>query len=260
MTLIRVIDFETRGPMPPHEENEIIEVGWCDVDGGIIGAPASVLVQHALPIDVETMAVHHLQERDFANATWRTAALDGLCRPAADLLGPEPPVLCAHSIKFKRACWPECPAEMRWIDTYKCALRLWPESPRHNNQTLRYFLGFTKLDPALAMPPHRAGPDAYVTAHILVKCLERASAEELIAWSSEPALLPRCTFGRTTRGMLWTEVEDSFLDWVSERDFDEDVLFTVHHEMERRKATRTKERQDALAARIAAEPDDEIPF
>jgi len=35
---------------------------------------------------------------------------------------------------------------------------------------LRYWRNLV-LDPALAMPPHRAGPDAYVTACLLAELL-----------------------------------------------------------------------------------------
>ena len=82
------------------------------------------------------------------------------------------------------------------ICTYKAALRLWPEAPGHGNQVLRYWLRPKDLDPVIASPPHRALPDAYVTAFILRELLELATVEELIAWTGEPALLPRVTFGQ----------------------------------------------------------------
>ena len=251
--LIRVIDFETCGKEPP--DCEVIEIGWCDVTERNIGRPRSILVQHARPIDIETMAVHHLQERDFNEAMSHADAFSrlGLLPRQEGTLEDAAPIFCAHSIKFERACWPGALETAQWICTYKCALRLWPESPRHSNQVLRYFLGFTDLHPELAMPPHRAGPDAYVTAHILAKCLERAPVGDLIKWSAEPALLPRVTFGRH-RGTPWSEVDDGLLYWVLARDFDEDVLHTARHELDRRTAAEdaamaaTDEADDAAAA------------
>ncbi len=81
---------------------------------------------------------------------------------------------------------------------------------------------------------HRAGPDAYVTAFHLRDMLALTSLEQLIAWSAEPALQVRCRFGKH-HGVPWREVDDGFLRWVAERDFDADVLFTVEHEMRRRR-------------------------
>ena len=51
---------------------------------------------------------------------------------------------------------------------------------KHSNQVLRYWLGL-RLDADLAMPPHRAGPDAYVTAHLLLRMMALASVEQMIA-------------------------------------------------------------------------------
>ena len=70
--------------------------------------------------------------------------------------------------------------------TYKCALRLWPELPSHSNQVIRYERRPHVLDRALGLPAHRAGPDAYVTAHHLRDMLDLVGLEQLIAWSAEP--------------------------------------------------------------------------
>ena len=69
------------------------------------------------------------------------------------------------------------------------ALRVWPEAPRHSNQVLRYWRGM-RLDHARAMPPHRAGPDAWVTAHILADLaqLHQKFGDEAISFEDyEPA-------------------------------------------------------------------------
>ena len=60
-----------------------------------------------------------------------------------------------------------------------------------------------------------------------------ATVEQLIQWTNEPALQVTCHIGRF-RGTPWREVDTGFLSWVAVRDFDEDVLFTVRTELERR--------------------------
>lgn len=233
MTFFRVVDFETSGEAP---EGEVIEVGWADLFGNSeVFPPVSLVIRPTRPVSIETRAVHHLTPVELDAGSSRSAAfavLEELPHRWCDVPGDLDAVYVAHSAKFEQAWFPE--AKLPWICTYKCALRLWPESPRHSNQVLRYFLGL-ELPASLAMPPHRAGPDAYVTAHILAKMLDRATPAELIEWSGQPALLPRVTFGKQ-RGMAWTEVDDGFLDWVVRRDFDEDVLHTVRTEIARREA------------------------
>ena len=72
-------------------------------------------------------------------------------------------VFVAHKWAFE-AQWLEDYLQGRpAICTYKAALRLWPEAPGYSNQVLRYWLRPKDLNPAVASPPHRALPDAYVT-------------------------------------------------------------------------------------------------
>ena len=119
-----------------------------------------------------------------------------------------------------------------WICTYRCALRVWPDAPNHQNNTLRYWLKLP-ADRRRAEPTHRAGPDAYVTAYLLKALLNSASVEQLIHWSAEPALLARCTFGKH-RNTLWRDVPSDYLRWAAGQQMDEDVAHTVRHELKRR--------------------------
>lgn len=116
-------------------------------------------------------------------------------------------------------------------------MRVWPDAPSHANQVLRYWLGDV-AEPLLAMPPHRAAPDAYVTAHILVHALAYASINDMVSWTSGPALLPAVTFGKH-RGARWQDVPWDYLDWIVRKsDLDEDTKFTARHEIKRREAER----------------------
>lgn len=228
---VRVIDFETTGEDPA--SSDIIEVGWCDVmpDGTVCHA-WNMLVQPSRPIEVEAMAVHHLTDDDVANGhsteEWHAALLeDG------------PVAFVAHRSSFEASFWPDCP--LPWICTYKAALRIWPDAPRHSNQVLRYWLGLD-LDSHLAMPPHRAGPDAYVTAHIFSRMLGQEGVNRLrrlLAWTREPGLLPRCNFG-THRGAAWPDVPAGYLEWMlKQSDMNEDALYSARTELLRRRGAPT---------------------
>ena len=235
--LLRVVDLETTGLTP--DEHSVCEIGWADVvpaERDMLNAPvswqvagtfASRLVHPGRPIPPETSAVHHIVDEDVQDAcSWAEAI--------AALLEPAPDVLVSHSAKFEKLWLTESVvAGIPFVCTYKCALRLWPDAPSHSNQALRYWRRPTGLDRSIASVAHRAGPDAYVTAFHVRDMLALAPLEKLIEWSAEPALQVRCHIGKW-RGTPWRDVDDGFLRWVSDRDFDEDVLFTVRHELQRR--------------------------
>lgn len=221
--LIRVIDFETTG-MPP--DAAVCEIGWCDLAVG--DGPTQIrdihttLTNPGKPIPIEAMAVHHIRDREVADAPVPTSIFAKL--------GIGADVFAAHNAAFERAFFTG--GETPWICTYRCGLRAWPESPSHSNQALRYFLGL-ELDER-AMPPHRAGPDAYVTAHILRGLLGVQPVEQLIKWTNEPALLIKCGFGKH-RGSKWADVPSDYLDWLlRQRDMGEDIHHTARHHLKLR--------------------------
>jgi exodeoxyribonuclease X len=230
--LLRVIDIETTGEALPAE---IIEFGRVDVAaagaGWRIGRPMSRLYRPLKGIPPETMAIHHITEDLFDAET--PVCTDEKLRLAV-WGGAAPDVLVAHNCAFEQAFIPESiTAPLAWICTYKAALRVWPEAPRHSNQVLRYWRGL-KLDSLLAMPPHRAGPDAYVTACVLVELLKAATVDQMIAWTKEPKFLPTVPFGKH-RGVKWEDAPGDYLQWIDRQaDMDVDVLWRARQELKRR--------------------------
>lgn len=256
--LLRVVDLETTGLEPP--EAAVCEIGCVDVIAdakNLIGDPVdwrvlpdiwSGLVDPGHPIPAVTSAVHHIIDEDVLGAAPWSEAVENLLSPIA----PSISVLVAHSAKFERQfITDELTGGIPWICTYKCALRLWPDAPSHSNQALRYWRRPTGLNRAVANVAHRAGPDAYVTAFHLRDMLTMAPVEKLIEWSAEPALQVRCHIGKW-RGTLWADVDFGFLEWVAYRDFDEDILFTVRHEMQRRHDEWEKEHRDSQTGDAAS--------
>ncbi len=229
MDTIRVIDFETTGMEPPFE---VCEVGHCDLtrngEAWDVGVPeASLCGVKVMPPEVR--AVHHIT---LAETVGFEPFEAHLLLEASDHCA----VIAAHNMEFENR-WLQADGLMPLLCTYKAALRVWPEAPGHSNGVLRYWLedqGLLRLDFDTAMPPHRAGPDAYVTAHILKALLMRATAREMVAWTREPRLLPTCPLGKF-RGSKWPDVEAGFLNWmINQPTMEADLKWNAQRELDRR--------------------------
>ncbi|MCR5875120.1 hypothetical protein LRS10_13560 [Phenylobacterium sp. J426] len=231
MPRIRVIDYETTGMEPPAV---VIEHGYCDVendgDGWRIGPRGSFLYR-AEAVPPEVRAVHHICAADLHDkpsfdpaGMWSDCLVDGIN------------VVAAHNLDFEARFSGE--QKLPVLCTLKAALRVWPEAPAHNNGTLRYWLedqGLIAPEPDACMPPHRAGPDAYVTAHILLALLTKATAAEMVAWTKEPRVLPTCPIGEW-RGKRWADVDAGFLRWMINKPVEADLVWNARRELDRRRA------------------------
>lgn len=225
MTIIRVIDFETTGTEPPAE---VCEVGLCDYDieARTIAPPRSWLCGvKAMPPEVR--AIHHISLAECeGKAPFDFKAMYD---------GTVPEAIAAHNSEFETKFFE---AHLPVICTYKSALRVWPDAPSHSNGALRYWLedqGKATPDAALTQPAHRAGPDAYVTAHILRALFEAGTTgKEMVAWTKEPRLLPKCPLGKF-RGKHWSEVDAGFLGWMLRQPtMEADLKLNAEREIERR--------------------------
>lgn len=228
--VIRVIDFETDGLAA---DATVIEVGWTDyaVKTGEIGPTRSYLCRSG-PIPADSRAVHHIRPADTADAppydrrcVYEAAARDGIY------------AFAAHNAESdgNHLCGP-----LRTFCTYKAGLRQWPEAPKHSLFALAYWLedqGRVQIDPVRSLPSHRAGPDSYVTAVILAALFdEGVTGRDLTAWTSQPALLPRCPIG-SYRNQPWSECDTGFLEWILRKVDGEDIRIAASLELERRSWT-----------------------
>jgi exodeoxyribonuclease X len=228
--MIRIFDVETTGI--DAKEDRIVEIAAYDLnpfDGSIMPA-GERLCNPGRTIPPAASAVHHLIDSDVAGS-----ALFG--EAWSELSPPEITVYAAHNCEFEASFLP-APAGVDWICTYKAALHAWPDAPAHNNQTLRYWRGFDTrptFDRDIAKLAHRAGPDAYVTAHLLLDLLQVASVAQLIACTKQPKRYPVLTFGKH-RGMKMAEVPGDYLAWLRDgkHEMDADWRHCAKRELARR--------------------------
>lgn len=229
MPIIRVIDFETSGLEPP--EAEVCEVGTCDLDldaKRVADPVAWLCAVNTMPPEVR--AVHHISLAECHG--WAPFNPDIMTGPTGTISA-----IAAHNADFETKFFT---SPVPVICTYKAALRAWPNAPSHSNGALRYWLedqGLIAPVHALTQPAHRAGPDAYVTAHILLALFNAGhTGREMIGWTKEPRLLPTCPIGKF-RGKPWSEVEGGFLGWMMRQPtMEDDLKWNADREIARRNA------------------------
>lgn len=220
----RVVDLETTG-MPP--EAKICELAWTDVhENGSIDETHAFLINPGIPIPPEARAIHHISDHDVILAPSLELVL-------SDMMEEMEPgdFLCAHNAAFEREFLSHLP--FSWICTMKCAQHLWRTAPGYSNQTLRYWRN-VPAEWSRSMPPHRAGPDTYVTAHILSELLDYPMTFAGLAdLTKRPILLRTVGFGKH-RGMEWSNVPRSYLQWIVDKSgMDGDVRHTAKHYLQK---------------------------
>lgn len=236
MAIIRVIDFETTGM---ERSAEVLEVGYCDFDverREVLTARADSYLCGVSAIPPEARMVHHIRSSDVdGRKPFDPEALVELA------LKDEIAMVAAHQAEFE-GLWigRELEGVLPFVCTYKAALRTWPEAPSHSVFGLLYWLedaGKVNFNPALAMPSHRALPDAFATAHILRALFEAGvTGRAMIKWTREPRLLPRCPIGKF-RGKPWSEVETGFLRWMlNQADMEADLKWNASRALDERGA------------------------
>lgn len=227
--MIRVIDIETSGL--DHAKDAIVEIASVDmVKGGGVTNRMSTLVNPERPIPPAASAVHHIIDEDVKGAPKLPEAIQ-------QFMGAD--VYVAHNADFEKSFLSAGGVQFdKWLCTYKCALRVWPELENHSNQALRYQFGLIKPFGYAreSISVHRAASDVIVTAAILEKLLANAAWSDLVDWSSQPALYTKLHFGKH-RGMRYDKCDGDYLGWLlRQKDMDEGVRFSAEHWLALREA------------------------
>lgn len=227
---VRIVDIETGGTTPGSDD--ILEIASVDlVKGGGFTNQLTTFVRNTKPIPATAKAVHHILEEDVADAP-------PLQEAVAKFLGAD--VAVAHNADFEKSFFEANVIDFAstWICTFKCALRVWPELDSHANQALRYHLGLANPHGISRhmIDPHRSLSDVLVTSAILEKLMAETAWVNLVAWSQEPALYTRFSFGKY-RGQRFDAVDVGYLDWIlRQQDMDEGVKFSAAHWLRQRES------------------------
>jgi len=224
--VLRIIDIETTGEDPAVDG--IIEIASVDaVRHGKPTRPVQCLVNPGMAISPLASAVHHIVDADVRNAL-------PIDKVISNFAGAD--VYVAHNRQFEQEFLSPHLGDVVWLCTYRCALRLWPNLPKHSLQALRYQLGYARpfdlTDAELA--PHRALPDCYVTAAVLIALLNKAQEDgvdfkTLLSWSAEPPLMAVFSSGMH-RGERFDAVDRSYLQWIIDKsNLDDGAKFSARY-------------------------------
>ncbi len=240
---VRIIDTETSGFDPAADEIcEIASLDLKKINGQFRATNLlSTLVRISKPMPAQASAVHHIVDADLSDAP----GIDDALVPFAEHDGAEL-VLVAHNADFDRSFLKPWLRSQRWICTYKVALRLLPDLPSHSNQFLRYHFGI--IDPLgidrKSIDPHRALSDCFVTAAVFIQLMTLApSFAQMLAWSEEPPLKSRITFGTKHKGLRYDdpEVPTSYLRWIiNESSLDEATKYSAGYWLAKRGEAESK--------------------
>lgn len=229
MTIFATVDIETLGYEPPAA---VIELGMMTIlPGGRASYSDFLYGLDGQEMAPENRAVHHISPKDLEGH--KPFSLIGDRDVSRFVESNNIDYMVAHKADFEQK-W--ITVDIPWICTYKCAVRTWPDAPKHDQQTLKYYLGIE--DSPIYYPPHRALPDARLCYKILEKLIEKHTVEELLHWTSEPVLITKFPFGKHF-GVELTEIPSDYLKWCLDNLDDEkiELKYWCFVELERRGLT-----------------------
>lgn len=222
------VDCETTGLDP--DMDAIIEVGAVRFTLAEPLATLSQLINPERPIPESSTAIHKIVDSMVEKAPTIATYLPTL------LAFLEKGIIVGHGIQFDLTlianaasrCGLECNLlKRRSIDTLRLA-RLYGESPNNSLVTLREHFGIP------AEIAHRALEDAQVNMQVFKRLSERfKTTEELFEALSKPIKLKVMPLGKY-KGRPFSELPLDFLRWSVRQDFDQDLLFSIKTELQKR--------------------------
>lgn len=250
LTLIRVTDTETTGITDP---KELVEIGWTDVrlfptGWAIESGPHARLVNPGMPITPGARAAHHITDEEAASGMPPDHA--------RALISPGPDYICCHNLAYDA---PLLRTGKPGICTFKCAKEVYPNLESHKNGAIWYALGLGGGAKQME-PVHRAGPDSWTTARILLDLLRVLTVEKMIEISANPLRLLKIDFGEHA-GKRFSEIPWDYLDWIVNKSTmpsdpkREDVVHTARLELVRRAESPTEPKITKPAAADPGDPD-----
>lgn len=224
------MDCETTGLDP--ENDRIIEVAAVLFKGTEIVDRFESLVDPEIPISPESTAIHHITDDMVAGKP----KIQDVLPPLIKLLGRHK--IVGHGILFditfvannaKKFSIPCNVASQTYIDTLRLA-RLYGQSPTNSLEKLREHFNIA------AEGAHRAMNDVLVNIEVFRYLTQNyKTTEQVLDRLKRPILLKTMPLGKH-KGRIFSEIPQEYLQWASNKDFDQDLLFSIRSELKKRRS------------------------
>ncbi len=223
------IDCESTGLDP--KTNRMIEIAIVKFKGDQHVESFETLINPECDIPEESTKIHHITNEMVVD---KPPAKEVLAHCLKMINGH---VIMGHGILFdiqliaeeaKRACVPCHILNQKHIDTLRLA-RLYGESPSNSLEQLRSHFNISNEG------AHRAMNDVIVNIQVFSHLSKRfSSTKEILERLSRPIKLRFMPLGKH-KGRPFDEIPLDYLKWAGRQEFDQDLLFSIRSEINRRK-------------------------
>lgn len=223
------IDCETTGLDP--KQDRVIEVAVMCFDAHQVYAQMETLVNPECEIPETSIAIHHITPDMVLNKPTIAQVLPEVL----EMIGNH--IIVGHGVGFdidilaSSAERHEIPCKIRqnlYLDTLRMA-RLYGESPINSLEHLRKHFNIP-LEGA-----HRAMSDVIVNREVFNHLSKRyKTTQQLFDVLSRPISMVAMPFGKH-KGRAFKDIPLQYLQWIANKDFDQDLLYSVRTELKRRK-------------------------
>lgn len=223
------VDCETTGL--DVEKDAIIEIAAATFKLSGLIETKETLIDPKREIPAESIEIHNISQAMVAGKP----TIDQALPDYLDFIGTH--IIVGHGIKFdidiiyKEALRHKIPCKLNqaiFIDTLRLA-RLYGESPSNSLETLRKHFNIPEHG------AHRAMSDVLVNIEVfkhLVKPFR--SKNELLERLKKPIPMKNMPLGKH-KGRSFKEIPIEYLKWAGHQKFDQDLLFSIRSEINRRK-------------------------
>lgn len=233
--LIRVIDLETSGFAGGNPPNMPVEAAWHDVvavspGNYLITNHGQTLLNPGRSIERGAFETHGISESDVKDAP--------PARFASNFIHYNTTIdfIVAHNWRFE-SNWIE-PRGARPICTLICAKEVFKGFRNYKNKNVFDELHCEEVaDMTHVTKLHRALADTFVTAHILLKLLEKHTPHELALITAGKPIADKLNFGKFKNCKIDDPIVDTpYLEWLIEQKWiNAETAKMTKAELERRK-------------------------
>ncbi len=223
------IDCETTGLDP--QQDRIIEFAIICFDMQETFFEMQTLINPECEIPESSIAIHHITPNMVHNQPLISHMLPEILKKIGDH------IIIGHGVGFdidiiahaaERYGIPCNLKKNKVIDTLRLA-RLYGESPINSLEHLGKHFNIPQEG------PHRAMSDVIVNLEVFKKLARRyKSANHIFEVLSKPIFMSHMPLGKH-KGRALKEIPLQYLQWISHKDFDQDLLYSVRSEIKRRK-------------------------